>query len=259
MIHSNLKTELGLKFPIYWNLWAIDPVFANHIIYKIITTRPEVVVELGGGLSTLIVAKTLSNMGIKHKIYSVDSDKTFIEETRNMLIAEGLYDENIVKLIHAPIKNITISRNNYKWYQIDIKKMDFTKIDLLIVDGPIGSISKDARYPAIPFFKRFLKPGCSVLLDDFNREDERNTAERWLNENEHLEFLYRHNSEKGAAELVFRDKKVKNIYKTLPQPVSTAVKENNDSLQEELNAVYASKTWRLGHKLAKVHRTVFRK
>jgi hypothetical protein len=255
MNESNLQSELGLKYPVYWNLWAIDPTFAHHLIFKILTLRPSVIVECGGGLSTVIALKTLKNLGIKHTLYSFDSDEWFIRETKNLLVSEGLYDEKNVKLVHAPIDDVHIRGKTYKWYKFDKKILKFKKIDLLVVDGPAGSVSKEARYPAVPFFLPYLETDSSVMLDDFSREDERNIAKRWLEENKNLEFLYRHESDKGSAEMIFRDKSRRPLFRTLPEPADKTEPAAGETkrLQDELSSVYNSRSWKIGHHLAKVY------
>lgn len=55
----NIEKQLNIKFPIYWNDWPIEEEFAKYLIYKIVSSRPVNIVELGSGYSTLIILKTL--------------------------------------------------------------------------------------------------------------------------------------------------------------------------------------------------------
>lgn len=248
---GTLEAKLGLKYPIFWNLAAIEPAFAIRLVYKITTTRPKVIIEVGAGNSTVITLKTLKSLGIPHKVYSIDADEWFLNETKNLLIAEGLYDPKHVEFIYAPLKKVKIEGKERLWHDLKGYKWDFDQIDLLTIDGPMGSLSKESRYPAVPFFKKYLKPGSSIILDDFDRKDERSIAKKWLDENKYLEFVYRGPSERGQGEFIMHDKKRSKIYKDLPPLPSQDMHEVEIAqLQAELDALRSSRAWRLARKVA---------
>jgi hypothetical protein len=125
----SIEKQLNLKFPIYWNGWPIEKEFAKYLIYTIVTNKPLNIVELGSGTSSLIILKTLKKLGCKYRLTSVDSDKIFLEKTKNLLLAEDVYDEDNVKLIFAPIKELILGEEKYKWYDRDKLNFDFDKID----------------------------------------------------------------------------------------------------------------------------------
>lgn len=229
----DIENKLGLKYPIYWNLAAIEQDFAVRLIFKIVTTRPEVIVEIGAGNSTLITLKTLKNLGIKHKVYSIDADEWFLNETKNLLKAEGLYDPENIELIHAPLKKVKINGKMHLWHDLSRQKWEFNKIDLLTVDGPLGSLTKEARYPAVPYFKDYLKAGSSIILDDFDRPDERAIVTKWLTDNKYLEFVYRGPSSRGQAEMILHDKNRPAIYKDIP-PMHI---HNHDPIYEKISLI----------------------
>lgn len=199
----SLESQLDLKYPIYWNDWAIEEKFAKLLIYKIVTNRPKNIVELGSGLSTLLMAKTISSLGYDFFLHSFDSDKLFLKETKNLLMAEGLYNENSIKLKHSEIKKIEKKGLGYSWYNPDDFNFNFDCVDLLIVDGPVGSFCKNARYPAFPVLKKYLRKGSIVLLDDANREDEKEIIELWKQENPEISKIFYVNTDRGAVEMRF--------------------------------------------------------
>ncbi len=51
-------------------------------------------------------------------------------------------------------------------------------MDLLVVDGPPGT-DRDARRPALEFFKNRLADSYTVYIDDIDREDERSLYDGW--------------------------------------------------------------------------------
>ena len=198
-----LEQQLGLSFPIYWNGWPIEEEFAKYLIYKIITNRPVNIVELGSGTSSLIILKTLEKLGCEYTLTSFDSDRSFLNSTRNLLLAENVYDEKHVKLIHAPLEDLEMSGKKFRWYSGDKFKFDFDKIDLLFIDGPIGGYNKNARYPAINIFKNYLKKGSVAILHDANRPDEIEIVELWKKENPEIKSIYKIDSERGGVEIHF--------------------------------------------------------
>ncbi|MBI2448539.1 class I SAM-dependent methyltransferase [Candidatus Microgenomates bacterium] len=199
----SIEQQLNLKFPIYWNDSAVEEKYLIYLIYKIIVNRPINIVELGSGISSLVIIKTLEKLGYSYNFFSVDSDALFLEETKKMLISEGVYDEKKVKLIFSPITDITIDGNIYKWYRWSDFNFNFERIDLLFVDGPQGSLCKNARYPAMHILGKYLKKGSMVLLHDAKREDETEIVESWERENLIVSRVYKIETERGGAELHF--------------------------------------------------------
>ena len=50
---------------------------------------------------------------------------------------------------------------------------------MVVVDGPIGTSCRMARYPAIPVLRHYLGEDFTVVLDDINRREELLTARSW--------------------------------------------------------------------------------
>lgn len=199
----SIEKKLGLKFPINWSGAAIEPKFANMLIYKIIANRPLNIVELGIGVSTIITIKTLEMLGIDYKIYSFDSDRETVLEMKNVLNAEGLLNEERQKLIYSPLVDVKLGEAEYKYYDPNNFSFEFEKIDLLNIDGPVGALCKNARYPALPLLRNFLAKGSIVLLDDAKRDDERNIIELWKKENGDISRVWNIDTDRGATEIRF--------------------------------------------------------
>lgn len=199
----SLEKQLGLKFPIYWGDWPIEEKFARYLIQKIKSKRPVNVVELGSGTSTLIIAKTLEKLGYKYSLVSFDSDKEFLEQTKKLMLAENIYDEMKVKLVFSPIKNLAINNNLYRWYDLKDFEFDFDKIDLLFVDGPVGNLCKNARYPAVEIMKKYLKEGSVLILHDAKRIDEKEIVKMWKKENNKIKNIYSVETDRGGVEIQF--------------------------------------------------------
>lgn len=166
--------------------WAASPDLLLTIADLVRTRKPRLVVELGSGVSTLILAKAGAR-----KVISIDNSAEFAEKTREMLKAHKVRG---VDVRVAPLKAHT---SGVDWYDT-AKLKDLKNIDLLIIDGPPGSKNPDARKPALKELLNKLSSKAVVVIDDVNRSGEREMAEAFA------KALPRHtltilNHEKGTA------------------------------------------------------------
>lgn len=193
---SGLLSSLGLRSPLppLRNTWAIDPDSAGLLIRRVLAESPGTVVELGSGLSTVMVAKALEILA-SGRLISVDHKHYYLEETRALLEAESLDTE--VELVEAPLVEVVLDGVEWQWYSPSVFE-GLDTVDLVIVDGPPSSTGPEARYPAVPVLAPHMKKGSLVFLDDANREDEQRIIDRWLSEYP-LEALSVPKTEKGAA------------------------------------------------------------
>jgi len=166
--------------------WAASPDLLLTIADLVRTRKPRLVVELGSGVSTLIVAKSGAR-----KVISIDNSTEFAQKTRDMLKAHKVSG---VEVRVAPLK---AHASGVDWYDT-AKLKDLKRIDMLIIDGPPGSKNPDARKPALKELLAKLSPNVVVVIDDVNRKGEREMAETFA------KALPRHtltilNHEKGTA------------------------------------------------------------
>lgn len=202
----SFETSLGLRYPIFWGDWPIEESFARYLVHVVLTKKPVNIVEFGGGVSSLVMLKTLERLGSEYVFTSFDSDADFLEGTKNVLAAEGLYNERRVSLIHAPIADLEIDGVTYRWYDknvIEDKFQNKSKIDLLFVDGPVGGFCKNARYPAMMAAENFLGKGSVLIMHDAKRPDEQEIVEKWRKENPAIREVFSINTERGGVEIRF--------------------------------------------------------
>ena len=201
---SQIKTELGYVYQQFEALeqllpllklsaslppsrgWAASPDFLLSLFEISRTTKPRLVVELGSGVSTLVLAKS----GAK-KIVSLDHSLEYGEQTRAML------RNHRVRGVEIRIDDLEKYHGGYSWYSRASLK-GISKIDLLVIDGPPSATNPDARYPALENLLPLLSAKATIMLDDANRADERKLADAFLAAlpNHKLRFLYH---EKGTA------------------------------------------------------------
>jgi predicted O-methyltransferase YrrM len=158
--------------------WAISPDFGHYLAQTMLDRKPETVVELGSGVSSLIISRCMTMNGGGH-LYSIDHDAGFAGKTEKMLAEYGLKDR--VTLCVAELARQDIRGKECLWYDLgSIPELD--QIDLLVIDGPPGHLDKEIRYPAIPVFCDRHIDGGIALVDDYDRDCERSIASKWLNE-----------------------------------------------------------------------------
>lgn len=165
--------------------WALDPVALLALLELIERHRPELVVELGSGTSSIWIGYLLEQLG-GGRLVSVESEPEFAERTRAAVEAHSLSD--VVDILVAPLEEIDLPGHDARWYSTAVFE-ELDGIDLLLVDGPPGGTGHHARYPALPVLRSALAPSALVVLDDVGRADEREIVQRWLESAPEMESI----------------------------------------------------------------------
>lgn len=166
--------------------WAASPDFLLALYEISKRAKPRLVLELGSGVSTLVLAKS----GAK-KIVSLDHSEDFGAQTRAML------KHHKVSGVEIRIDDLEHYPSGHLWYsKASLKSLG--KIDLLVIDGPPSSTNPDARYPALENILPLLSPKAIIILDDANRADDRKLAEAFAAALPHHLLRFIHH-EKGTA------------------------------------------------------------
>lgn len=177
---NEIQTLLPLRLPLRpMTGWAATPELAVTVLRQIIFNKPQTIVELGSGITTLINGYGLEKYNPKGKLISLDHDKDYAEITRKELNQHGL--NSYIDLHVAPLIDMDLDGEQFRWYDLSDFPED-TKIDILIVDGPPLSTVKFARYPALPLLADHLSENCRIIIHDTNREEEAGIVKRWLRE-----------------------------------------------------------------------------
>jgi len=172
--------------------WAGSPDFLLMVAMHISRKKPQVVMECSSGVSTLVIARSLSLLGAGH-VFSLENDPQYAMKTREMLAANGL--SAWATVLDAPL---VTGPTPTPWYDISGLPADALPVELLVVDGPPSHVAEQARHPALVQLHSRLAPVCTVMLDDANRPDERAIVQRWLQQ--YPEFTCSHLPyEKGLA------------------------------------------------------------
>ncbi len=179
-IHAQLYLSQVMPEKSYFPVtgFSIQPITLVHLINDLIVNDRSSIIEFGGGLSTLCIAKAIKLNDKEAQFITVDSDLDWIKLLKQLLKKEGLSD--YVNLIYAPLISSDWGlTDNYQWYSVkhledNIEKLKF---DMIIVDGPKGANSKYSRHGALPFVKKYLAEDYLVCLDDTDRFEEQKIAQ----------------------------------------------------------------------------------
>ena len=180
--------------------WAISPDLGALIISLVQEYKPKLVVEASSGISTLIVAYCLQQIG-EGSVVSLEHEAQFADLSREQVARHSL--QNIAKVIHAPLVPVTIANQTWQWYDVAPHQAILQPIDLLIIDGPPGDLQRQSRYPALPMLFDALSKDAIVVLDDGNRADEQAIVTRWQQDFPGIQ-VQRIANEKGAFVLRVR-------------------------------------------------------
>lgn len=161
--------------------WALTPDAAVVLAREIALNRPRTIVELGSGVSTVLIGRMLKQAGVG-QLFSLDHDPSWAEETRRHIQASELQDHVVV--LDAPLAKQQFGGKDFNWYQIPEQLRQAGSIDLIIVDGPPQGLDPSGmpRYPALPAFIAQLSPQAMIYVDDAKRPQEQAMIERWLQE-----------------------------------------------------------------------------
>jgi len=156
--------------------WAISPDLAALLIALVHERKPKLVVEASSGISTLIVAYCIQQIG-EGSVISLEHEAQYADASRDQVARHSL--QNIAKVIHAPLVPVTIADQTWQWYDIAGHQGILQPIDLLIIDGPPGDLQHQSRYPALPMLFDALSDDAMIVLDDGDRSDEQAIVARW--------------------------------------------------------------------------------
>ena len=151
--------------------------------------KPKVVLDLGSGVSTLVLAKASPSA----RVISIDHLAEFASKTKSLL------EDHQITNVDLRVAPLSPHSSGGEWYAVSAFA-DIDQIDLLFIDGPPGSKDDKARHPVLAQCLSKLAPGAVIVIDDANRTGERELAEMFLKAlpDYELEFL---SHEKGTAVL----------------------------------------------------------
>lgn len=181
-----------------WGVGAMRPAGLVEVCNDIVLRERRRIVELGGGVSTVLLARLLaqgcpgsdpdSDPDADRRLITVEHDAVWARWLTGQLDREGL--GRFARVVHAPLAPHERAIGGLSWYDADALEAGLDAalrgdpIDLLVVDGPPAWARgfELARYPALPVLRDRLAAGATIVLDDVDRAGERRVLRRWAEE-----------------------------------------------------------------------------
>lgn len=160
--------------------WAASPDVLLTLITQAEITKPARILDLGSGMSTLVLGK----IAPQASIISIDNSADYAAKTRELLATHHIAN------VEVRVAPLTPHSSGVDWYDLS-QFSDIRDIDLLFIDGPPSSQNSKARHPVIAECLSKLSPRAVIVIDDAGREGEREMAELLAQQlpNHRLEFL----------------------------------------------------------------------
>lgn len=159
--------------PKVWGGWTLGVPGARLIAEALDSRQPTCILEAGSGASTAVFGEYARHWTIPPEVVSLESDATYFQATKAMLIDRGL--DSWVDLRVVPLDVYPVQGRDYLWYE----DRDLPKgIDFALIDGPPGHISS-GRAAALPALWPRLAPDFELWLDDAQRSREATSLRLW--------------------------------------------------------------------------------
>jgi predicted O-methyltransferase YrrM len=161
-----------------WTEGAMSPAGLAAICNEIALASRRQLVELGCGVSTVVLARLLRQLD--GRLAAVEHDPAWAGLVRSQLQREAL--DAVATVVEAPLRPHPLGRGGAPWYsESALDGLPAAGIELLLVDGPpgYGEGMAQSRYPALPLLAERLASGGLVVLDDAGRPGESEILDAW--------------------------------------------------------------------------------
>jgi hypothetical protein len=173
-----------------WGSGAMRPAGLVEVCNDIVLHDRCRIVELGSGISTVLFARLLAQIGTggDRRLAAVEHDAPWRRWVVGQLAREAVGGH--IAVVDAPLRPSRPAAGTWAWYDeaavdagLDAVIGD-DLIDLLIVDGPPAFADglTLARHRALPMLRERLAPEATVVLDDVERPGEQEVVRRWEDE-----------------------------------------------------------------------------
>jgi hypothetical protein len=170
-----LRARLPTRHPMpVMREFAIAPDFALLLSELIAVEQPELVVETGSGVSTLVIAYALERIG-RGRVVALEHDPIYAAKTRRDIARHGL--ASFASVVDAPLEPVTIGGERHCWHSVRALE-GIDQIDLVLDDGPPRYLGRMLRYASLPTLAPKLS-SRAVFVVNVIGEEERAILGRW--------------------------------------------------------------------------------
>ncbi|HUT82342.1 MAG TPA: hypothetical protein VMZ29_14165 [Candidatus Bathyarchaeia archaeon] len=168
-LHYNMKAIGWDDFPFFPDGFAGNPSFL-YLIFKILfQEKPQKILELGSGQSTLFTTRYIKE--------NEDAELLILEDYKEWhdRFKTQIFMNERVRYIHSPLQEIKIKNRRLEWYSADFLSNQDVKYNLIIIDGPRGTY-RYSRVGIVNHLPKIIDPENFMLVfDDSFRKGETDT------------------------------------------------------------------------------------
>jgi len=168
--------------------WRIVPELATLLWHWFDEESPELALEFGSGLSTLVLAYLMARrrgggVGEPCRVVTIEQSRRYIAKTRSLL--EMFHLEDHVAMVHAPVSWLNLEGHKTWCYAVDKALLEAPLAgrlaDFVLIDGPASCRQgrPRSRFGTLPLAKRFVVDGARFVLDDAMRDAELAVVRQW--------------------------------------------------------------------------------
>ena len=158
--------HLGLEDKYSPIQWGGNYSLLYIILRTIQTIKPKSIIELGVGQTTLLINDLRDKAGFEFDIMSIEHDEYWAKKMGDMVSHDISYGGLVTKRVFG--KKVSC-------YDLEKVPLGEKKFDLMIVDGPVGTIFW-SRICALEILKTHADTDFTIIFDDYQRFGERQTA-----------------------------------------------------------------------------------
>jgi len=152
-----------------WGSGSMRPAGLVEVCNDVVLNDRRNIVELGSGVSTVLLARLLAQRGVTHgrRLVAVEHDARWRRWVVGQLRAEGVDGDVVV--VEAPLRPFGDGDGDGdgpSWYDESAIDAAIETIDLLVVDGPPAFAPGFglARHRALTVLRDRLVPGATVVV-----------------------------------------------------------------------------------------------
>ena len=182
-----------------YTAWSMEPDSITFLKKVFEMYKPQVVLELGSGISTPILSAKLKelwkNDDVNPLYVTIDQSDDYLDQTLKLVTKAGT--EDITRPVIFPISYFKVGdvaedgdQKVLACYDFDEDKLfeacDGLRPDLIIVDGPTGGGTGGfpfARMLTAPILSMYVKPNALFCMDDAYRDTEIHETQSWVESN----------------------------------------------------------------------------
>ncbi|NDY95129.1 class I SAM-dependent methyltransferase [Wenzhouxiangella limi] len=161
IVHRDLD-RLGIDLPLYPVRSAATYSYLYLLLRLVQETGPLRILELGAGLSTVLLDRLREHFGLE--LTSLEHDEDWVERIRK---------QGASAVVHAPLVERSLQDYSARVYDSSVLSSG-SRFNVLLVDGPRRS-RRRSRWTALEFIEGWLEEDFVIVFDDAERPGEIDT------------------------------------------------------------------------------------